>query len=127
VEPFSVERRSTRRGAMGKTGVLGSFEELVLLAILRNDADAYAVPIRRELERGSASEVAMGAVYATLDRLEEKGLVASRLERRPGVPGRPRRKFVAPRAVPGAPAETGGIRVGLGSGVTPPAPDGRTW
>ena len=82
---------------MGKTGVLGSFEELVLLAILRNDTDAYAVTIRRELQAIAASDVAMGAVYATLDRLEEKGFVQSRLERRSGVPGRPRRYYdIAP-------------------------------
>lgn len=106
---------------MGKTGVLGSFEELVLLAILRNDADAYAVTIRRELERGSGSDVAMGAVYATLDRLEEKGLVASRLERRTGVSGRPRRYYDVTTAGAAALAETRGIRDSMWSGVTLPA------
>ena len=79
---------------MGKTGVLGSFEELVLLALLHQGEDAYSVTIRRELEARSGAQVSMGAVHATLDRLEEKGLVRSRsgdsaTQRR----GRPRRFY----------------------------------
>lgn len=109
---------------MGKTGVLGSFEELVLLAILRNDVDAYAVTIRRELEAGSTSDVAMGAVYATLDRLEEKGLVASELERREGVAGRPRRYYQVLEAGLIALAETRAIREAMWQGLSVPAPEG---
>ena len=103
---------------MGKTGVLGSFEEMVLLAILQNASDAYAVTIRRELEDRSGSEVAMGAVYATLDRLEEKGFVGSDVERRTGVLGRPRRYYCVLPAGVTALAATRAIRDKMWRGLT---------
>jgi PadR family transcriptional regulator PadR len=78
---------------MGKTGVLGSFEEMVLLAILHNGSDAYAVTIRRKLAQRSGSEVSMGAVYATLDRLVEKRLIDSAVEKPSKAIGRPRRFY----------------------------------
>jgi len=58
---------------------LGSFELMVLLAILRVGEDAYGVPIARELEESSGKDVLLGSVYAALDRLEGKGLVSSRV------------------------------------------------
>ena len=58
---------------------LGEFEHLVLLAVLRLGAEAYAVPIRAEIEDRGGRSVARGALYTTLDRLEQKGLVRSRL------------------------------------------------
>jgi len=64
---------------MGKTGALGAFEELVLLALVRLGETAYSVTVRREIEERTGSDVSMGAVYATLDRLEEKGYASSRL------------------------------------------------
>ena len=80
--------------SLSKTGVLGAFEELVLLALVHQGENAYAVSIRRELVERSGSEVAMGAVYATLDRLEAKGLVRSRDGERLEVRrGRPRRYY----------------------------------
>ncbi len=76
---------------MGKTGVLGSFEELLLLALLHQGENAYAVSIRRELAERSGSDVAMGAVYATL---EQRGLVCARAaESHEGRRGRPRRYY----------------------------------
>jgi PadR family transcriptional regulator PadR len=57
--------------------VVGSFEEQVMLGVLRTADGAYGMAIRRELEKVTGREVAIGAVYATLDRLEAKGLVAS--------------------------------------------------
>jgi PadR family transcriptional regulator PadR len=56
---------------------LGNFELMVLLAILRVGDHAYGVPIAREIEGKSGREVLLGSVYAALDRLEVKGLVAS--------------------------------------------------
>jgi PadR family transcriptional regulator PadR len=61
---------------------LGTFEEQVLLAVVRTarapeSGGAYGMAVRRELEEVAGREVAIGAVYATLDRLEAKGLVAS--------------------------------------------------
>ena len=79
---------------MSKTGVLGAFEEMVLLAVLHQGEGAFGVSIRRELQERTESDVAMGAVYATLDRLENKGLVKSRTgERHVSRRGRPRRYY----------------------------------
>lgn len=57
---------------------LGEFEHVVLLAVLRLDELAYGVTIRREIEARTKREVSIGAIYATLDRLEAKGYVRSR-------------------------------------------------
>jgi PadR family transcriptional regulator len=58
---------------------LGEFEHLVLLAVLRLGDDAYAVPVRSEIEDRARRTVARGALYTTLDRLEQKGLLRSRV------------------------------------------------
>lgn len=58
---------------------LGGFEELVLLAAHSLHPEGYAVAIGSLLEREGERAVALGAVYATLDRLERKGFVTSRL------------------------------------------------
>ena len=57
--------------------LLGSLEEQVMLAVLRTGEDAYGMNVRRELEEVTGRGIAIGAVYATLDRLEAKGFVAS--------------------------------------------------
>ena len=54
---------------------LGEFEQMVLLAILRKDGDAYGVEVRRELEERAGRTVTRGAFYTTLDRLQSKGLL----------------------------------------------------
>jgi PadR family transcriptional regulator, regulatory protein PadR len=56
---------------------LGEFEHIVLLALLRLDKQAYGVTVRREIQGRVKREVSIGAVYATLDRLEAKGYVNS--------------------------------------------------
>ena len=56
---------------------LGAFEEQVMLAVARMGHDAYGMNVRRELEEVTERDVTIGSVYATLDRLEAKGLVAS--------------------------------------------------
>ena len=58
---------------------LGEFEQLVLLAILRVGEGAYAVPVINEIEEQTDRSVSHAAVYIALRRLEEKGLVTSRL------------------------------------------------
>jgi PadR family transcriptional regulator PadR len=58
---------------------LGEFELMILLAILHLGDQAYGVPISRELERHRGREVSIGSVYAALERLETKGLIASSL------------------------------------------------
>ena len=52
---------------------------MLLLATLRVGASAYGVEIAREIERIGGRRVLLGAAYAALDRLEERGLVSSRL------------------------------------------------
>ena len=64
---------------MPRGSFLGEFELMVLLALIRLGDDAYGVPISREIEERAGREVAIGSVYAALERLQEKGLVASRL------------------------------------------------
>ena len=74
--------------------VLGAFEQAVLLAVVRLGDDAYGRAILSSVQDGLDRDVAGGAVHATLERLENKGLLASRLG--PGTPvraGRPRRYY----------------------------------
>lgn len=62
---------------MGKGSFLGEFEQVVLLAVARLDGEGYGVTIRHEIEAIAERETTVGAVYATLSRLEEKGFAAS--------------------------------------------------
>jgi DNA-binding PadR family transcriptional regulator len=57
--------------------VLGEFEHLVLLALLRLEPHAYGATIRREIEACAGRELSMSAAYTTLERLERKGMVRS--------------------------------------------------
>ena len=72
---------------------LGEFEVLILLAVLRLGDDAYPPSVRGEIERRAKRDVQRGAVYVTLDRLESKGLLRSRLEAEDHAPNRPRRVY----------------------------------
>ena len=56
---------------------VGSFEEQVMLAVLRLPDAAYGMNVQRELAQVTGRDVTIGSVYITLDRLEAKGLVAS--------------------------------------------------
>jgi DNA-binding PadR family transcriptional regulator len=58
---------------------LGEFEHIVLLAILRLEEDAYAIPIREEIETRTGRSVARGALYTALERLESKRCLRSRM------------------------------------------------
>ena len=60
---------------MSGTGLLGDFEQLVLLSILQQRGEGYGLPIRRAIEAATGRTVSRGALYRTLDRLGEKGLV----------------------------------------------------
>lgn len=71
---------------------LGELEQMVLWAILRYDGEAYGTPVMEELESRADRRVSPGALYATIDRLEEKGAIASRLaDPEPGRGGRRKR------------------------------------
>ena len=65
---------------MSGSDLLGEFEQLVLLAILQQRGDGYALPVREAIEDATERPVSRGALYRTLDRLGAKGLVASALE-----------------------------------------------
>jgi DNA-binding PadR family transcriptional regulator len=74
--------------------VLGAFEQAVLLAVVRLGEDAYGRAVLKEVEKRLDREVAVGAVHATLERLENKGMLSSKLA--PGNEvraGRPRRYY----------------------------------
>jgi len=64
---------------MSEQPTLSNFELMVMLAIIRIGDDAYGVSISDEIEETIGSEVLLGSVYDALTRLEEKGLIASRL------------------------------------------------
>jgi DNA-binding PadR family transcriptional regulator len=64
---------------MGSRSNLGAFDLMILLALMRVGDGAYGVPISREIEETSGRVVALATLYATLTRLEKKGLVSSRL------------------------------------------------
>ncbi|PYR57593.1 MAG: PadR family transcriptional regulator [Acidobacteria bacterium] len=80
---------------------LGEFEHVVLLAVLRLGDEAYAVPILDEIERCTGRSISRGSVYITLDRLETKGYLRSRLaDPTPERGGRAKRYYaLRPRAI----------------------------
>ncbi len=87
VDIMTAEKRIT---------LLSEVEQLVLLAVLKiqDDAEAYAVPIRRVIQQDAGVVLPRGSIYVTLDRLEQKGLLESWLSeptRAPG--GKARRVF----------------------------------
>jgi PadR family transcriptional regulator PadR len=103
---------------MVKPDLPGAFEQMVLLAVLRLGDEAYGMAVRRELESRTGRETALGAVYATLDRMEAKGWVSSAGQA--GAPERQgrARRFFRPTA-PGVQAlrqalrATDGLRQGI--------------
>ena len=58
---------------------LSHFELMLMLAVIRAGEDAYGVLVAREMEAATGKEVLLGSVYASLERLETRGLVTSRL------------------------------------------------
>jgi PadR family transcriptional regulator PadR len=75
--------------------ILGEFEQLVLIAVLRLGDDAYGATIRREIEERTERRLAISAVYTTLDRLEAKGCVRSWIGEPTATRGGRRRKHFA--------------------------------
>ena len=93
---------------------LGVLEEQILIAVLRTRGDAYGMNVRREIERVTDRELAIGAVYATLDRLEAKGLLTSS---RVLADGPSRRRFEISPEGARALAETRAMRDRLWQGI----------
>jgi PadR family transcriptional regulator PadR len=96
---------------------LGTFEEQVMLAVIRTSPDSFGMAVRRELEEVTGRTIAVGAVYATLDRLEAKRLVSSR---RKMVGGVSRRVVAVTQAGIAALAESNAMREHLWRGVQLP-------
>jgi PadR family transcriptional regulator PadR len=93
---------------------LGVLEEQVVVAVLRTRGDAYGMQARREIEKATGRELSIGAVYATLDRLESKGLLpSSRVEE----DGSSRRLFAVTPEGARALADTRAMRERLWRGV----------
>jgi PadR family transcriptional regulator PadR len=93
---------------------LGVLEEQVVVAVLRAPDEAFGMEVRREIERATTRELAIGAVYATLDRLEAKGLLRSDRAR---LDGASRRLFSVTPAGARALADTRAMRERLWQGV----------
>lgn len=103
---------------MGSESLLGAFEEMVLLAVARGGGDAYGMTVRREIEERTGRDITIGAAYATLERLEKKGLLGSTLgsgspERR----GRARRYFQLQPSGAEALGRAREMRAGMWEGV----------
>jgi DNA-binding PadR family transcriptional regulator len=62
---------------MKRGELLGSLEHIILLALVRLDGNAHGMIVRREIEERTGRNISIGAVYATLERLEAKGYVSS--------------------------------------------------
>ena len=93
---------------------LGVLEEQVLVAVLRTQDEAYGMEVRREIEQVTGRDLAIGAVYATLDRLERKKLLTSR---RTHGAGPSRRQFALSVRGARALAETRAMRERLWKGI----------
>jgi len=97
---------------------LGELEQLILLAILQLGDDAYAVPVRALLESKARRSLSRGALYTSLERLEAKGLLDSRMSEPLAIRGgRARRYFTVNRrgvqALRAAHAAVAGLTEGL--------------
>ncbi|MCG6987011.1 MAG: PadR family transcriptional regulator [Gemmatimonadetes bacterium] len=76
---------------MTQPQLLGTFEQLVLSAILQVGDEAYPPPVLACIEESTGRSVNRGSLYVALDRLERKGLLRSRPDDEDGREGRPRR------------------------------------
>jgi DNA-binding PadR family transcriptional regulator len=80
--------------SFSEKGLLGELEQLVLLAVVRQKGQGYAVSLRDEIAERTGIDLGRGSVYVTLDRLARKGLVSSKLgDPTPERGGKARRMF----------------------------------
>jgi PadR family transcriptional regulator PadR len=106
--------------------LLGTFEQSVLLAIFRLGQEAYGRAVLSSVQRTLERDVAAGAVYATLERLETRGLVRSRLEAGTTVRGgRARRYYMLDAEGERALGETRRALTAMWHNVQLPAQEGR--
>jgi PadR family transcriptional regulator PadR len=106
---------------MTRRGYLGDLEEIVLLAVARCEPEAYGMRIRQEIEEQSGRGVAIGAVYASIERLEDKGYIRpAAVPRGPDRDARARRFFAITPAGSRALGETAAVRDRLWRGLQLP-------
>jgi PadR family transcriptional regulator PadR len=106
---------ASNRDRSSEHAPLGVLEEQILVAVARTRGEAYGMNVRRAIEKATGRDLAIGAVYATLDRLEAKGLL---LSRRVSVEGPTRRLFEISMDGAKALAETAAMRERLWDGVS---------
>ena len=112
---------------MSRHDALGEFEHAVLAAVAHLDEAAYGVTIRREIEARTGRTVAIGAVYATLARLEEKGIVRFRVsDPQPIQGGRARKYFSLTGAGARALRHSTAMLARMMSGLSPELRGGRS-
>ena len=105
---------------MAKGEYLGEFEQIVLLAVLRLGNNAYGVTIWEEIEKRTRRPVMIGAVYATLDRLEAKSLISSKVgDPTPERGGRAKRFFKISKQGSAALARSREILASMWAGLDP--------
>ena len=75
---------------------LGEFELLVMLAVMHGEGRSHGVQIAQDIEDRTGRDVSRGSLYVTLDRLEAKGYLRSRLEKPDNNRGGKRKRFVSP-------------------------------
>jgi PadR family transcriptional regulator PadR len=93
-------------------------EHLVLLVVVRLGDESYGMRISQELGERTGRDVAIGSVYAALDRLEKRGFVTSRVgDPTPERGGRAKRYFVAERSAVEALADSRALFTGLWDGI----------
>jgi DNA-binding PadR family transcriptional regulator len=101
---------------------LGEFEHVVLIALARIDGDAYGASIHREILDATGRDVSIPAVYVTLNRMERRGLMASRVGVSEASGGRARRNYRILRAGQDALERARALLEALWEGANVPAP-----
>jgi DNA-binding PadR family transcriptional regulator len=102
----------------GRQNYLGEFEQIVLLAIVHLKDDAYGASIRRQIEERGGRPVTIGAAYATLERLVEKGYLHARdAAGGPERAGQPKRYFSITRAGISALEHARALQLRMWSGI----------
>jgi DNA-binding PadR family transcriptional regulator len=101
----------------GRVTFLGEFEQIVLLAVLHLGEGAYGTTVRREIETRTARPVSIGAAYATLDRLVEKGYLRAREEGDTERGGRVRRFFTVTPSGIGALQDARDLQTRMWAGI----------
>ncbi len=91
VAPLDMRIRHAYIASMAQPQLLGTFEQLVLAAVLQVGESAYPPPVLTWIGERTGRSVNRGSLYVALDRLEAKGLLRSRPDPQDGREGRPRR------------------------------------